>query len=162
MVKLLKKIFIIIIIAICPFTVNAKEEKSGNCYISDINSDIIKLNFKKDKFKYNVTVDNSIKKLDLDIILEDEKATSSISSQNLAIGKNTINIVTTAENGDKLTYIIEVTRKAKPVSQGIEEEPRDFSQLIWLIITLLVGGVLYIILDHSKINNNKGVKNGRN
>lgn len=59
-------------------------------------------------------VDYSVSKLDISYKTEDSKATVSVKGNQLSVGKNTVSIVVTAENGDAKTYKISVTRKQDP------------------------------------------------
>ncbi|MDE6284923.1 MAG: cadherin-like beta sandwich domain-containing protein, partial [Bacilli bacterium] len=79
--------------------------------------------FSKDTNVYSMTVDENINGLNIDAIPNSSKAKVEISgNKNWKAGVNNVSIVVTAENGNKNTYIINVTKKTT------EEKPVEKSQ----------------------------------
>lgn len=69
--------------------------------------------FNSDIYSYNATVENSVDKISISATPNNENA--QITSENtcqLQVGANTCNIAVEAENGNSLTYEINVTRKS--------------------------------------------------
>lgn len=59
-------------------------------------------------------VEYSVSKLNISYTTEDSKAKVSVKSNSLSVGKNTVSIVVTAEDGSTKTYKLTVTRKQDP------------------------------------------------
>lgn len=80
--------------------------------------------FSKNTTKYNLTVENKITSINVSAKATDSKARiSGIGTKKLSEGSNKINIVVTAENGNKKTYTINVTRKElNPIIVKINDE----------------------------------------
>ncbi|HAB67203.1 MAG TPA: hypothetical protein DCE23_07535 [Firmicutes bacterium] len=90
----------------------ASVKKSNNANLSNIKIDNIEFEFKKDILEYNLEVKNNVEKINIDATTEHNKAkVEGSGEQNLAIGDNTIELVVTAEDGTKQTYIIKIKRK---------------------------------------------------
>ena len=100
--------------------VNRKDEK-GNAYkLSDDNAlsslliDGYTLNFDKDTFAYDLTVEEDVEKLDITANAANAKAKVEIDNpEKLVVGENTITIKVTSENGEVRTYTINVFKKEK-------------------------------------------------
>ena len=72
--------------------------------------------FNANTTNYAVTVPNSSNKITITAGVNDKKATvTGAGTKNLDVGANRFDIIVTAENGDKRTYTIDVTREAKPL-----------------------------------------------
>ena len=87
--------------------------KSNNTNLSNLG---IKPNdftgFKTNKTSYDVTVPNDVEKVTVYAIAQDKKASiKGNGTQKLNVGKNTLNVVVTAEDGTQKTYTINVTRE---------------------------------------------------
>lgn len=92
---------------------NANTTKSNNANLSNLG---IKPNdfkgFKASKTSYDVTVPNDVEKITVYATAQDNKAKiKGNESQKLKVGKNTLNVVVTAEDGTQKTYTINVTRE---------------------------------------------------
>lgn len=59
-------------------------------------------------------VEYSVTALDIQCTTENENATYTIKNNTLSVGKNTVSIVVTSENGTQKTYKLNVTRKQDP------------------------------------------------
>ncbi|MBQ9543937.1 MAG: cadherin-like beta sandwich domain-containing protein [Clostridia bacterium] len=66
--------------------------------------------FSASESSYTLSVEYSVKKLNVSAVAEDSKAKVSISDTELSLGSNKITITVTAENGSKRTYTLNVTR----------------------------------------------------
>lgn len=90
--------------------------------LKSLKIDVIELAFDKDKTTYNLSVENSIKKINVTYELSHEKATASIvGSTDLKEGTNKIDIVVTAENGSTKTYSLVIERKVDRITVTNEE-----------------------------------------
>lgn len=92
---------------------NNEVSKSNNANLSNLG---IKPNdfkgFKASKTSYDVTVPNDVEKVTVYATAQDNKAKiKGNESQKLKVGKNTLNVVVTAEDGTQKTYTINVTRE---------------------------------------------------
>ena len=86
---------------------------SSNNYLSSIDVQGYQLNdnFDKNKTEYNVYVPYEIEKVNISASVEDSAATlSGTGEKNLLVGKNSFDLVVTAENGVKKTYTVNVIR----------------------------------------------------
>lgn len=104
------------------YTINYKIVKSSNAYLSNIIPSVGTINFNKNTEIYNLTVNNEITSIKLNITAEDENATITVNGNtyftpkeieinNLKVGTNTISILTTAQDGTtKKTYNVIVKR----------------------------------------------------
>ncbi len=74
--------------------------------------------FKSGTTSYDVTVPNDVEKVTVYAKVQDTKAkiTSGTGTQKLKVGKNTLNVEVTAEDGTKKTYTINVTREEEKVT----------------------------------------------
>ena len=88
--------------------------KSANSYLSSLTIDGYELDNKFDKqtLEYSVTVKEGTEKIKLNAQLDDSSSkVTGIGNLNVTEGLNTFNIVVTAENGSKRTYVLKVTVK---------------------------------------------------
>lgn len=90
--------------------VNIKEDIKSN-YLKNLSSAIAPFDFNKEKFEYEVEVDDNVKKFDLVAIPEDENAMVNISSQKLDKRKNIINVRVSRETLLDKTYKVTVIKK---------------------------------------------------
>ncbi len=67
---------------------------------------------------YTATVPFSVSRLELSAQSEDNKAKVAISGQSLSVGRNTVTVTVTAENGSQKNYTIAVTREQDPDYQA--------------------------------------------
>lgn len=87
------------------------DSKEISTKIENIKLSSGELKFNKDIYKYDIEVGYDITKLDLDIKLEDEKASVKVSgNDNLKVGNNVITIVVTGKDNKNTTYTINVNR----------------------------------------------------
>ena len=91
-------------------------KKSTNNYLDSLSVDgySISPKFNKNTTKYNISVPNNIRTVKINANSEDKKATvNGTGNKNLKEGKNKFEIVVTAENGNKKTYVLNVTVQDK-------------------------------------------------
>lgn len=98
-----------------------EKSKSADNYLSGITLSggyNLSPKFDKNKTSYSVSVPNDVRKIAIGAKANDSKATVyGIGTKNLKEGKNKINIVVTAENGNSRTYTVNVTVKdAAPIT----------------------------------------------
>lgn len=106
-------------------TITISEEvvipKSENADLSSlsVNKGTLSPSFNPDTTGYTLSVGNGVTSIDVSAITKDPKARVSISgNKNLSVGKNNVIVEVTAENGNKKTYTIEVTRAAATSTSG--------------------------------------------
>ena len=113
-------------------TVKVTEPKSGNNSLESISVDGYKL-VKKSDTSYTLDVGNSVTKITIKASAADEKATvSGTGTKSLKEGKNTFNVVVTAESGAKKTYVVTVTRKDGYYLEDLNEALKTASPSIKL------------------------------
>lgn len=107
-------------------TYTPQKTKSSNNFLSSLTIDNLKLNeeFDKEKLEYTLTIPAETEKIKINAQLADSNAkVSGIGEQKVSIGLNTFEIVVTAENGSKKTYIIKATlEELKPIEVTIDKE----------------------------------------
>lgn len=96
---------------------NKEKSKSADNYLSSLNVSggyKISPSFDKSKTSYSVSVPNDVRKIAVSAKANDDKATIyGLGAKNLKEGKNIINVVVVAENGNRRTYTINVFVKDK-------------------------------------------------
>ena len=99
---------------------------SSNNYLSTIEIDGYEINpkFDKETQEYNLEVDNTVEKININVALEDETASvNGIGEHELTEGKNTIEIIVTAENGNERKYIVNVlVKELNPIEVKIDKK----------------------------------------
>lgn len=110
-------------------TITQKELESSyssDNYLSKLLIEGYTLNpgFSKDTTKYSLTVENDVKSINVKATERDSKASvSGDGVRKLEEGTNKINVVVTAENGNKRTYTINVTvKELNPINIKIGDE----------------------------------------
>ena len=97
------------------YTVAITREKSNDATLKtlDVLEGVISPGFDKDTTSYQVEVAPGITSLQMNIETTSNKAVYKVvGNSGFKVGANTVNIVVTAENGNKKTYTIKVVRKA--------------------------------------------------
>lgn len=107
-------------------TTTTTKPKSTNSYLSSLTIDGYELDSKFDKHtqEYSVTVKEGTEKIKVNAQLADSSAkVTGIGSLDVTEGLNTFDIVVTAENGSKRTYVLKVTVKEfKPINVELDGE----------------------------------------
>ena len=97
---------------------NKDDSKSSDTALKSLMVEGKNLNpeFNKDVTSYNLTVDNSTKKIKINAEANNSKSTvAGTGEKDVKEGENKFDIVVTAENGDKKTYTINITVDTKPI-----------------------------------------------
>lgn len=108
------------------------DNKSPNNYLSSLKLSGTSLTptFDHTITSYDVIVDNSVSNITVSAEpMASSASISGVQTFELNVGTNTINVVVTAENGDKRTYIVTVDRKAASVpdsGQGGAMSPNSY------------------------------------
>lgn len=98
--------------------------KSSNSYLASLTVDGFELNenFDKESLEYTLTVPANTEKIKINAQLAEDSAKATGTGEvNVSEGLNTFEIVVTAENGSKRTYVLKVTVEAeKPIQVKID------------------------------------------
>lgn len=100
-------------------TSNNSSKKSSNNSLKNLKIENQTLNpsFDKDKLEYNVTVSKETEKIKIEAETEDSKANvTGTGEKSVTEGMNKFEIVVTAENGYKKTYILNVEVEENPIT----------------------------------------------
>lgn len=105
----------------------AKEQitipKSNNNYIKTLKIKNYEIDFRKAKKNYDLLIEKGVNKLDLNLELENDKATYKVlGNDNLKENDYKVLIEVTAENGDKTTYTINTKIKEDKELDNVEKE----------------------------------------
>ena len=118
------------------YTINVNRKKSGNKPAEEtvnkssnnllksllVGDGTLKPSFDPNTTEYAITVGNDVNNLDLKAYAQDSKAKVSISgNENLKVGKNTITITVTAENGAQRIYTVNVTKIDKEGDNKLDD-----------------------------------------
>ena len=86
--------------------------KSGDATLASLTISNGKIEFKKDVYLYQISVDNKIKNVDVKAIPNSNSSRVEIKQpEELVVGDNKIEVIVTAEDGTKLIYVIMVHRE---------------------------------------------------
>lgn len=99
------------------YSVKVSAPKSSNADIAEmkLSNATLSETFASDVTNYNVKVPFSVSALDISVKTSDSAATYKIeNNKNFVVGKNTVKITVTAENGTKKTYTLNVEREQDP------------------------------------------------
>ena len=95
----------------------SSDNKLKTLYLSDGS-----IEFKSNKYSYDVDVANSVDTIKLEGEASNDKAkVKGLGEKTLKVGANTFDVVVTAENGDQKTYVLRINRKAKEESSGLSD-----------------------------------------
>lgn len=101
---------------------------SANNYLSNLVVEGFELvEFDKEKLEYNLEVDNTVTKVNIEATVEDDTATVYGAGEiDVVEGKNEIKIIVTAENGNERTYVVNIiVKELNPINVKINKE--DFT-----------------------------------
>ena len=117
------------------------------------------ISFDPNTLEYSLKVKNSVKSLDLEVVLNDESASYEISgNQNFKVGENVVTIKVTAEDGSERTYTIKVNRAKAVKTQEEEEEKSSSKTIIIILIILVIIGLIYVIFKDDEEDNKESKK----
>ena len=115
-----------------------EEETSNNNYIKNIYIKDHKINFDKDTETYELEIVDTINSLDIDVLLEDEKAEYKIKgANNIKNNNNKILIEVTATNGETRVYTINIK---KLVTEVVKKKNK------FIVPGIICGGIVLIIV----------------
>lgn len=115
-----------------------QEEKSTNKHLEYLKIKGYNIKFKKDKLSYEITVPKKVNSLEIEAKTLDEKATYKIVGNNkLEKSENTIKVIVTAENGDKLTYFINVVKNTEN-KESFNKVTNKLNKVIIIIVIVVV------------------------
>lgn len=121
---------------------------SGDNFIKSLKIKNHDLNFNKETLTYQLDVKNNINSLEFEVILNDNNASYKIvGNENFKSGKNIVEIIVTAENGNEKTYTIEVNKEVKEIikEETIETEKTQSKAIVIFLIILVIIGLVYVI-----------------
>lgn len=99
-------------ISVSKATITIKNPPSGNNNLSSLSVSPGSISFNKGTTNYSVNVDSNVTSVNISATAEDTNAkVTGTGTRNLGYGNNALNVVVTAENGTKKTYVINVNRK---------------------------------------------------
>ena len=105
---------------------DVEESKSNDNYLKNLSINNVKLNpvFNKDTLKYTAVVNGDIEKITIKVEKSSDAANiTGDGEKELKEGLNKIEIVVTAENGEKRVYEISITRKeSNPIEVTIDKK----------------------------------------
>ena len=110
-------------------TIGTPVIKDSNNYLSalSITGYTISPAFNKNTTSYSLTVPNNVSSVTLNATKESAKATlTGTGNKSLSVGANNISVVVTAENGNKRTYTITVTRQSA-IQKSSDNSLKDLS-----------------------------------
>lgn len=142
-----------------------EETKSSNAFIKNIFIDNYDIDFEKNKTNYNLKLNKDINELDINVVLEDQKATYKIiGADDIKNNNNEIAIIVTAEDNNILTYTINIkylneTEEITPVKEKINIKKlitkyltKDNLTYIGITIGIIIIIILLIILKNKREN----------
>lgn len=131
-------------------TESVTEKTSSDCKLASlqISPGTLSPKFSPSTVKYTATVPNETTKLTVSATPTDAKASvTSVTGTKLSVGKNTVKVNVTAENGASVAYVITVTRK----EASNDESSSDVSEEVPKSIQVVIGDVaLYLFSDIPK------------
>lgn len=125
--------------------VNRKDKLSGDASIKNLIIKNYNINFSSDIYNYDLLIDGE-KKLDIEVILNDDSAKYKIIGNNNLDNNSVIRIEVQAENGDTLIYKINIS-KLNNSSSII-----NYIKLLPLIIIIILILVILIVKLIKKVN----------
>lgn len=103
-------------------SVKVSNESTSSPYLKSITSDIIKIDFNKDKYDYEYNVSSDVDKMDLVAQAQDDGSTVEISDQTLKTGKNEIKITVTSKTKEKKVYTVVINKKANEEAKNTSND----------------------------------------
>lgn len=89
------------------------QAKSSDATLKSLSTDVLKLDFNRNKTEYTVYVDKTVDSLGLKAVVNNSKATVKITGdENFKVGINVVKVTVTAENGTTKVYTINVIKSA--------------------------------------------------
>ena len=130
-----------------------EEEKKDNNLLEKIESNITKIELKKDTFEYTVTIKDSVTELDLKPVAKDSDTKIDITTQKIKDLKDNKIIITAKNDSTEQKYTINVkTNKENKIKIDDEEFKGSTSyKSKWIVIII----ILIVVLSFSLLFNKK-------
>ena len=144
---------------IATLNVTVKEEIKSNL-LASLSSTIAPFEFNKDKFEYEVKVDDNVDEFDLVAEAEDSKALVNISSQKLDKRKNIINVKVSRDTLEDKTYKVVVIKNikednSKKIVRNSSSDKKTKSMIKNKWLPIIVSLVALLIVDLFFVKKNK-------
>lgn len=144
---------------IATLNVTVKEEIKSNL-LESLSSTIAPFEFNKDKFEYEVKVDDNVDEFDLVAEAEDSKALVNISSQKLDKRKNIINVKVSRDTLEDKTYKVVVIKNikednSKKIVRNSSSDKKTTSMIKNKWLPIIVSLVALLIVDLFFVKKNK-------
>lgn len=144
---------------IATLNVTVKEEIKSNL-LASLSSTIAPFEFNKDKFEYEVKVDDNVDEFDLVAEAEDSKALVNISSQKLDKRKNIINVKVSRDTLEDKTYKVVVIKNikednSKKIVRNSSSDKKTTSMIKNKWLPIIVSLVALLIVDLFFVKKNK-------
>ena len=137
------------------------DEDAKDSLLKSISLSSGKIDFKKDKFLYEISVNNSINTIDVSAVANSSKSVVEISKPDeLVIGENEIVITVTAVDGTQSKYVLLVTREDVS-NEVIVKKDKTSAKITIFVVTAILVIVLLIILVKVIQNFIKFIKNNK-
>lgn len=124
---------------------NENNETEKNIkFLKNIESKIVEIKFKEDKYEYEVSVSDNIEELDLKAVTFDDSSKVEISSQKIKELDDGKILITVTNSGKKQVYTIKVkVEKDKPLVQADESEfeGKGYAKE-WIMVMVVLSVVL--------------------
>lgn len=134
-------------------------QKSNNNYIGSLEIENYAISFDKTVTNYDLFVENDVNSLNLKIVLEDNNAKyRTKGTYNLSENNNKVEIIVTAQNGDKKTYTINVQKESKDVIQNKTENKKFEIDSKYIKLGIIIGSCLLILIIVISIINSRNNK----
>lgn len=139
---------------------------ASSAFIKELKIDNYDIDFNKNKTNYNLTIEENINELDINVTLENENATYKIfGADDLKNNNNEVVIEVTAEDNTKITYVIKIKYESIKENKA-NEEKIDINHYINKIFTkenlfyggIAIGIIIIIILIILLINKKENKK----
>ena len=126
---------------------------SSDNYIKSLKIKNYKIDFDKYTLEYSLDVGNKVNSLELDVVLNDDKANYEvIGNGNFRVGKNVVTIKVTAEDGSIRNYVINVNKKKASISEEKSNDSNTSKTVIIILIILIIFGLIYVIFKDDEEN----------
>ena len=134
-------------------TVEKKEEKKDNNLLEKIESNITKIELKKDTFEYTVTIKDSVTELDLKPVAKDSDTKIDITTQKIKDLKDNKIIITAKNDSTEQKYTINVKINKENKTKIDDEEFKGSTSYKskWIVIII----ILIVVLGFSLLFNKK-------
>lgn len=122
----------------------------SNTYLKTLSIKNYDIEFKKDKFYYNITVKNNVNSLKIKAETEDSNSSYTINgADDLKKNHDKVKIIVTAKNGEQKAYNINIKRLEKNVRNFSDKDANKvvnkLNKIIFIIISIIVVIIILVI-----------------